>query len=68
MHSLAYACLPAHPDHHRPPTSTTTSPLQDLLLPEEGQGFVTLRCPLRDVEEEDLLPCLPGRAVGWGGW
>ena len=29
---------------------------------------MTLRCPLRDVEEEDLLPCLPGgwSGVGWG--
>ncbi|KAI3425893.1 hypothetical protein D9Q98_007866 [Chlorella vulgaris] len=32
---------------------------EDLLLPEEGLGFVCLRCPLRDVEEEDLLPFLP---------
>ena len=36
-------------------------PLQDLLLPEEGQGFVTHRVPLRDVEEEDLAPHLPGK-------
>ncbi len=35
---------------------------QDLLLPGEEQGFVTLRCPLRDVEEEDISPHLPGGA------
>lgn len=29
-------------------------PSQDLLLPEEGDGFVCLRCPLRDVVEEDI--------------
>jgi protein-tyrosine phosphatase len=28
---------------------------QDLLLPEEGEsGFSTHRCPLRDLEEEDI--------------
>ncbi|PSC74445.1 MAP kinase phosphatase with leucine-rich repeats 3 [Micractinium conductrix] len=32
---------------------------EDLLLPEEGLGFTTLRCPLRDVEEEDITPHLP---------
>lgn len=43
--------------------------LQDLLLPEEGLGFVCLRCPLRDVEEEDLLPFLPGgRWLCTAGW
>jgi len=31
------------------------------LLPEEGQGFVAFRIPLRDVEEEDLTPLLPGK-------
>lgn len=36
---------------------------QDLLLPEEGQGFVTHRVPLRDVEEEDLAPHLPGEGA-----
>lgn len=37
---------------------------QDLLLPDEGQGFVTMRCPLRDVEEEDISPHLPGGLPG----
>lgn len=38
------------------------APQQDLLLPEEVHGFVTLRCPLADLEEEELGPFLPG---GW---
>jgi len=41
--------------------------LQDLLLPEEGQGFVTMRRPLRDVEEEDLTPHFPGGQAGEPG-
>ncbi|KAL4436854.1 hypothetical protein ABPG75_003993 [Micractinium tetrahymenae] len=32
---------------------------EDLLLPDELQGFVALRCPLRDVEEEDISTHLP---------
>ncbi|KAL4432560.1 hypothetical protein ABPG77_000497 [Micractinium sp. CCAP 211/92] len=36
---------------------------EDLLLPGEEQGFVTLRCPLRDVEEEDISPHLPGASA-----
>ena len=47
--------LPSAPPLPRLPVS-----LQDLLLPEEGLGFTTLRCPLRDVEEEDITPHLPG--------
>ena len=27
---------------------------EDLLLPEPSYGFTVLRCPLRDVEEEDI--------------
>jgi predicted protein tyrosine phosphatase len=29
---------------------------EDLLLPEETQAFVSMRIPLRDVEEEDITP------------
>ncbi len=45
---------------HAFPCLLPTPCTQDLLLPEEGQGFVTHRVPLRDVEEEDLAPHLPG--------
>ncbi len=50
-------CLPASP---------SPSP-QDLLLPEESLGFVTSRCPLADLEEEELGPFLPGKwlHMGW---
>ena len=33
--------------------------VQDLLLPESGEGFTTLRCPLRDIVEEDISEHFP---------
>ena len=30
--------------------------MQDLLQPEAAAGFQCMRCPLRDVEEEDITP------------
>lgn len=33
---------------------------EDLLPPGDEHGFEYHRCPLRDVEEEDLLPHIPG--------
>lgn len=40
-------------------------PLQDLLLPEAAEGFAVLRCPLRDVVEEDISVFFP-QAREWG--
>lgn len=32
---------------------------EDLLAPPDGHGFEYLRCPLKDLEEEDLQPHIP---------